>query len=88
MEWKIYFSRRAEKFLSNGIVSHENIVGLAHKAILKFKGKNNNLDIRKLHGKWKGLYRIRNGEVRIIIAFDFKVATAFVEVIDWRGSAY
>ena len=88
MEWKVYFSRRAEKFFLSGAVSRADVLGLVHKTILKFKGKAINVDIGKLHGKWKGFYRIRDGEIRIIVAFDFKIFAIFVEVVDWHGSAY
>lgn len=88
MEWKVYFSRKAEKFLSSGAVSRDGVLGLARKAILKFKGRVVNVDIGKLHGKWKGFYRVRDGEIRVIMAFDFKASAVFIEVIDWRGNVY
>jgi len=85
---RIDFSARAEKFLKQNQISRENIFKLLSLAIKKFQGEKVNIDIKKMKGKWEKFHRIRKGEMRIIANFDFDNSSIFVDVIDWRGSAY
>ena len=77
-----------EKFLKQNQISRENIFKLLSLAIKKFQGEKVNIDIKKMKGKWEKFHRIRKGEMRIIASFDFDNSSVFVDVIDWRGSAY
>jgi len=88
MEWNIKFSHRADKFIDNNQISKSKVVKLIKKSIRYFSGKDTNIDIKKLKGKWKGFYRIRKGDIRIIAEFDFDNSAVFIEVIDSRGSIY
>jgi mRNA-degrading endonuclease RelE of RelBE toxin-antitoxin system len=88
MAWKIGFTKRAEKFLANGALSKDDIFGLIGMAVRRFRGENANIDIRALKGPWRGFYRIRKGDLRIIASFDFGKSAVHVEAIDWRGNVY
>lgn len=88
MAWKLYLSKDAEKFLDKNQVTTEKAKDLVRKSLRYFEGEDINIDIKKLRGEWKGFYRIRSGKLRILAEFDFEHSTAFVEQIDWRGSAY
>lgn len=46
------------------------------------------LDIKKLHGEYKGYYRLRVGEVRVVYAIDQENNIIFVDAVAHRGSAY
>ena len=52
------------------------------------KGSDENIDVKRIKGKWKGYYRIRIGKVRIILKVDFKEKTIFVDRMDYRGRVY
>lgn len=88
MTWRIDFSKDSLKFLAKNNLSEDIIVDKIKLALLKFKGEDVNINIKKLRGKWEGFYRIRNGKLRIIVEFQFENCRAYIEQIDWRGSAY
>ena len=90
MRWRVLLGRDADRFLiSNKTkIGEEEIFDLIRKSLLKFRGENINIDIKKLKGEWEGFFRIRKGELRVIVEFDFENFTALIEQIDWRGNAY
>ena len=88
MKWSISLSRDANEFLARNKVDEEEIFDLVQKSLLKFRGENINVDIKKLRGAWLGFYRIRKGKLRIIIEFNFDNFYAFIEKIDWRDNVY
>ena len=88
MTWIISFTRDAEKFLGRNHMERERVLDLTTLAIRKFNGEVAKVNIRKLKGAWRGFYRIRRGDLRIIASFDFESARALIEQIDWRGNAY
>lgn len=88
MNWQIDLHDRALKFLKKNKIKKERIVEILKKALKKFNGENINISIAKLKGKWSGFHRIKIGNLRIIAEFDFDAKRIYVEVIDWRESAY
>ncbi|HOL22315.1 MAG TPA: hypothetical protein PLQ41_05635 [bacterium] len=46
------------------------------------------MDVKKLKGEWKGYYRIRSGEVRIILKVDQTEKVLYIDVVDFRKDAY
>jgi mRNA interferase RelE/StbE len=46
------------------------------------------IDLKKLAGKLEGYYRLRIGNVRIILKFDFKIKIIFVKKVDFRENIY
>ena len=51
-------------------------------------GENINIDLRKLVGNWKGYYRIRISQIRVIFKVFKEDREIYVEKIDFRGSIY
>ncbi|NLI56855.1 type II toxin-antitoxin system RelE/ParE family toxin [bacterium] len=88
MEWLIKYSKESEKFINNENINRSIIKNLIIKTLLRLKGEKINLDLKKLKGKWEGFYRIRMGEIRVIVTIDFKNKIIFVYSIDFRGSVY
>lgn len=88
MKWNISLSHDANKFLKRNKVTEEEVFDCIRKSLLKFRGENVNIDIKKLKGVWAGFYRIRKGEFRLITEFNFDNCSMFIEHIDWRGSVY
>jgi mRNA interferase RelE/StbE len=41
-----------------------------------------------MKGEWKGFYRIRQGDLRILLKFDIENETVLVNRIGWRGKIY
>ena len=88
MKWIVDFTRDAEKFLGRNHMERERVLDLMRSAIRKFSGEVSNVNIKKLKGAWRGFYRIRRGDLRIIASFDFDRAHTLIEQIDWRGNVY
>jgi mRNA interferase RelE/StbE len=88
MKWSIDFSLRSLKFIVQNHISEEEILEKIHLALRKFGGEVVSVDVKRLKGKWAGFFRVRSGRLRIIAAFYFESKEVFVDVIDWRGSAY
>lgn len=87
MKWRIEYSRHAERFINKHNVRDEVREELK-KVLLKIKGENVNIDIKKLSGEWKGYLRVRKGKLRIIFELVKKENIIFVERIDNRGEVY
>ena len=73
MKWTIETSRSAEKFLQKNPLTKDEVFELVERAIQYLRGKDINVNIRKLTGKWQGFYRIRKGKSRIIAEFGEKL---------------
>ncbi len=87
MKWKLKYTNQALKFLNK--TSIESIDSTIRKAIGKvIFFENTNINIRKLKGKWKKYYRIRQGDLRIIIKFEEEDRTVLIYRIGWRGNVY
>ncbi|MBI4119858.1 MAG: hypothetical protein HY454_00115 [Parcubacteria group bacterium] len=88
MSWQVDFSKEALKFLNRNRIAEAFVVEKIKIALMKFRGEDVNIDIRKLTGSWTGFYRIRSGKIRIIVEFQFDNQRAYIEQVDWRGNAY
>ena len=88
MNWRVDFSKDALKFLDQNNLKEDFIIDKIKLALRKFKGEDINIDIKKLRGEWEGFYRIRFGKLRIIVEFQFETCGAYIDKVDWRGSAY
>ena len=87
MKWKLKYTNQALKFLEK--TSIESIDPTIRKAIEKvIFFENTNINIRKMKGKWKKYYRIRQGDLRIIIKFEVEHCTVLIYRVGWRGNVY
>jgi len=87
MKWRIDYSRDAEKFIEKQNIRVEVREELG-KFLMKMKGENVNLDLKKLSGEWEGYYRLRKGRIRIIFEPNRINKVLFVDRIDFRGDVY
>jgi len=88
MNWSLGFSNNSLKFLKHNNLSKDVVLEKIKLVLLKIRGENANIDVRKLHGKWYGFYRIRAGKLRIIAEFNFNDYKIYIEEIDYRGNIY
>jgi len=87
MKWSIDYSKSARKFIDEHRII-EDVRELLRKLLLRIKGEEANLDLKKLKGKWEGYLRIRQGKVRIVLKVYKGEKRIFVERVDFRGSVY
>ena len=86
--WQIELSRQVDKFAKKENIKDDEILTLVKKVIDYSKGLDENIDVKKMKGKWKGYYRIKIGKIRMILRIDFNNKIAFIDKIDFRGDAY
>lgn len=86
--WQIELSRRVDKFAKKENIKDDEILTLVKKVIDYSKGLDENIDVKKMKGKWKGYHRIKIGKIRMILRIDFKNKIAFIDKIDFRGDVY
>ena len=87
MKWRIDYSRDAEKFIEKQNISGD-VKEELKKFLMKIKGENVNIDLKKLSGGWEGYYRLRKGRLRIIFELNKIENVLFVDRIDFRGDVY
>jgi mRNA-degrading endonuclease RelE of RelBE toxin-antitoxin system len=90
MSWRIrYFSSAQEAFEDPDLnITKPKTRNLARKAIRAVKGHKTNVELKKLKGSASDLYRIRTGDIRIIISFDFDSNSVIVRRIKRRKDTY
>lgn len=86
--WKIEISKQAEKFIKKENVDDNELLALIQKLLNYLKAKDENINAKKLKGKWQDYHRIKFGRTRIILKVEFKEKTIFVDRIDYRGDVY
>lgn len=86
--WEIDVSRQADKFVKKENIKDDKVLSLIQKFINYSKGMNENIDVKKLKGKWAGYHRIRFGKIRIILKVNFEERKIYVDTIDYRGDVY
>lgn len=58
------------------------------KFLLRLKGIDVNINLKKLVGDWEGYYRLRKGDIRIIFEINKPKKSVYVEKVDLRGRVY
>jgi len=87
MTWRIDYSKDAHKFIQKNKIQ-DDVSGELKKFLLRLKGVDINIDLKKLAGDWDGYYRLRKGDVRIIFAINKQEKALYVEKVDLRGRVY
>ena len=92
MEWTIRYHRKAKKFLRRLEDDKRNLLlnKLNELKICLEEGifPVRRFDLKKLKGKWIGFFRLRVGDLRIILRIDIPQKTIFVYHIHFRGAIY
>jgi len=88
MSWILNYSKDADKFLKKHPSEKEKLIKEIKKLILFLDGETVNIDLKKLTGSWGGFYRIRKGQIRIILQIDSNELSILIYAIDFRGNIY
>jgi|Deesub1362A_J573_1020465.scaffolds.fasta_scaffold13555_3 mRNA-degrading endonuclease RelE of RelBE toxin-antitoxin system len=81
--WEIHYHKDAYKFLQN-----ENLLDEFEDALKGFIYESRRIDIKKLKGKWRGKYRVRIRNIRIIFDVDYNRRKIRVIKAGYRGDVY
>ena len=92
-EIKLTYLKKATKFLAKNksILTEEQVDVLIVKFIKKkIYGIDVNLDYKQMRGSIQDIYRIRKGDIRIIVRLKDEevIIEAIVEAIGFRGDIY
>ena len=87
MKWRIDYSKDAEKFIEKQNIRDEVREELK-KFLIRMKGEDVNINLKKPGGDWEGYYRLRKGKLRIIFEVKKREKILFVERVDFRGDVY
>jgi len=87
MIWRVEYSKDANKFIQKNKLQAE-VSGEIKKFLLRLKGVDVNINLKKLVGDWDGHYRLRKGDMRIIFEINKQEKALYVEKVDLRGSVY
>jgi mRNA interferase RelE/StbE len=92
-ELKLTYLKKAKKFLdkNKSLITESQVDELVIKFIMsRFFGKDTNVDFKQLQGSLENIYRIRKGNIRIIIQVvnDEVIIEAVIEDIGFRGDIY
>ncbi len=84
--FKVVVHKRAVRYLNKLPISQKEKI----KDVLKELGIEplQRSDIKHMLGEWKGYYRIRIGDIRIIFWIDQEENTIYVDHIGPRGDIY
>lgn len=88
MSWKVDYSKSAGKFLSKQPQIRDQIKGTVRNLIKSLDGEVTSIDISPLKGEWQGYYRIRKGNIRIVVEINVDECLIYVYDINFRGSIY
>ncbi len=88
--WEIQFNRNALKFFNklDNKLSNQSKDKLNSLNQWIIKNESVNIDIKKLSGEWEGFYRLRQGNIRIILSFDKNNQIIIVHEIALRSDIY
>ena len=90
--YRFLYSKQAEKFLQRNPsqVSQDSVELNVAKAIRKItKEENNNADVIPMKGAFKGNFRVRLGDVRVVFAYlEGDIRIVDIDTIDFRGNVY
>jgi len=87
LEFKIVYHKRSLKFL-NKIVQNKAKQIIEKLENLQKNPPKENVNVTKLSGEIKDVYRLRVGKIRILYQLDFENKTIYIFDINFRGSIY
>ncbi|MDD2566796.1 MAG: hypothetical protein PHI89_03990 [Thiovulaceae bacterium] len=90
---KLTYLKKAKKFLDKNprLITENEVDILVVKLIQKvFLNRDTNVDVKQLQGDLKSYYRIRKGNLRIIVQIvdDEVIIEAIINDIGFRGDVY
>jgi len=93
MKLIVNYSKQASKFLTRNpqVISKDNVLNFLKKAVKVIILKQEiNLDLKALKGEYKGYFRIRYRDIRIIfeITEEAEIVVIDIMAIDHRGNIY
>ena len=89
----VRFRKQAVKFLQRATSQdqvkiqtklRQLVVAVEEKRIIPFT----ELDIKKMKGEWKGFYRLKVANIRVIFVVDLDSSDVDIYVIGFRGDVY
>ncbi|MCF6365043.1 MAG: hypothetical protein L3J35_02465 [Bacteroidales bacterium] len=92
MTVKINYSKKSDKFLkkNQSVISQKEVSELVIFSLRRIiLSEDINIDLKMMRGNYKGYYRIRKGNIRIVFQLEQnEIIIASVMTIGFRGDVY
>ena len=86
MKYRVIVHKRAARYLKSLTEHQRERIKQSLKDLEN--GINEKMDVKPMVGDWKGYYRMRIGDIRIIFWTDNTLMTIYVDHIGTRGDVY
>ncbi|MGB2770603.1 MAG: type II toxin-antitoxin system RelE/ParE family toxin [Candidatus Zixiibacteriota bacterium] len=86
MKYKVIVHKRAARYLKSLPESQRQRIKQSLRELEG--GITGKVDVKSMAGEWKGYYRMRIGDDRVIFWIDHKLKTMYVDHIGSRGEIY
>jgi len=86
MNFSVVVHKRAAKYLKSLPDDQKSRIKETLKKLEN--GIDKRTDVKKMSGEWKGYYRMRVGDIRIIFWIEYVLKTVYIDHIGSRGDIY
>ena len=86
MKYSVIVHKRAARYLKSLTEHQRERIKKSLKDLEN--GIDEKMDVKTMAGNWKGYYRMRVGDIRIIFWIDNSLRTVYVDHIGTRGDVY
>jgi mRNA interferase RelE/StbE len=86
--YEVELGKNSQSFLKKNPVYRKKVIDSSKQFIRLLRGEKENLDVKKMKGKWEGFYRIMAGKIRIIMSIDIDSEVIYIERVGFRGDVY
>jgi mRNA interferase RelE/StbE len=86
--YKLIFSKKSRHFFERNPNYKPKVIDAARQFIRFLSGNKENIDVKKMKGKWEGFYRIKSGRIRILLSINIDTEILYIERVGFRGDVY
>jgi len=86
MKYKVIVHKRAARYLKSLPEFQKQHIKQSLRELEH--GITDKMDVKLMAGEWRGYYRMRIGDIRVIFWIDHKLKTIYVDHIGSRGEVY
>jgi mRNA interferase RelE/StbE len=86
MKYKVIVHKRAARYLKRLPEFQRQRIKQSFRELEE--GISDKADVKPMVGEWKGYYRMRIGDARVIFWIDHKLKTIYIDHVGSRGDVY
>ena len=86
--YKLTISKKSKNFFDKNPGYRDKTIEISKRFLKLISGEKENIDVKKMKGKWDGFYRIRSGKIRILLSIDIDNDVLYIERVGFRGDVF